>query len=174
MLACDRTEHYVRSHALMTSLAEAKQLRDALRSLVVAHGVLDTGERPCGTPLNAPHAYALMELLEAPDGMTTTELSAKLSIDRTNVSRLVARMEANGEVRRRIDACDGRAKTVTLTAMGKRLAGQVDAASASHFAQLTTFLELPTKTVVDSLRALHKAMIAAPRIVDEQRLRKGI
>lgn len=142
----------------MANQHQAKQLRDAVRHLVVAHGVLNATQRPCGAPLAVPHAYALLELLSAPAGLTTTELATRLSIDRTNVSRLVGKMERDGEVRRRIDSEDARAKQVTLTPRGKRIARGVDASSASHFARLADSLSLPVKTVVEALTSLEKVM----------------
>lgn len=47
-----------------------------------------------------PHAYALLELLHHGEPMTVSELAAHLAIDRTNVSRLCARMEEAGQLAR--------------------------------------------------------------------------
>ncbi len=160
-IACVRTLWYACKRTLMASRMQAKQLRDAVRQLVVAHGVLNITRRPCGAQLSVPHAYALLELLRAPEGLTTTELAAQLSIDRTNVSRLVARMEDAGEVRRRTDAQDARAKTVMLTARGKRLAQGVDESSAAHFAEMCDDLRLPVGVVLESLQALGAVMTSA-------------
>jgi DNA-binding MarR family transcriptional regulator len=81
-----------------------------------------------------------------------------LSIDRTNVSRLVARMEGAGEVKRRTDSQDGRAKVVILTARGMRLAQSVDESSAMHFADVASGLEMAASTVIKSVQALGVAM----------------
>lgn len=143
------------------SVETARQLRDAVRQLVVSHAVMDATQRPCGAALSIPHAYALLELLQAPRGLTATELARRLSIDRTNVSRLVMRMERTGEVERRVDTRDGRAKTVALTARGVRLAEGVDRSSAEHFAALARALEQPD-AVVHALRALVVAMDGQP------------
>ena len=82
----------------MSSSADeaARALRDALRRLMVEHGALDDSCRPCGAALSLPHAHALLELLVAPGPVTVSQLAQRLRIDRTNVSRLCARMEALG------------------------------------------------------------------------------
>ncbi len=110
----------------------ARALRDALRALVLAHGALDDARRPCGTPLPMPHAWALLELNHA-GAMTVTELASRLNIDRTNVSRLCARMESSGELTRETHPGDARARVLTLTEAGARLATSVDEASCAHF-----------------------------------------
>jgi DNA-binding MarR family transcriptional regulator len=129
---------------------------------------LNATRRPCGAPLSVPHAYALLELLQIRRGLTTTELATKLSIDRTNVSRLVARMERAGEVKRRANSSDARAKTVMLTPRGKQLANAVDESSAEHFAQLAKALPVPLATVIQSLESLRVTMTRAAAHTDQE------
>jgi|SRR5690554_121143 len=139
---------------------QARALRDALRRLFVAHGTLDQTRRPCGTPLTTPHAWALLEL-RAAGALTTTALAERLKLDRTNVSRLCTRMEASGEVERVAHPQDGRARLVSLTAKGARLAASVDLASAEHFAAIVGQLQADTTGVVETLNTLTRA-ISAP------------
>src|SRR5690606_28483246 len=75
---------YVRSHVSAMSKSHARQLREAVRQLMVAHGTFEEAKRPCGTELPMPHAYALLDLLHHGQPMTVSELAARLSIDRTN------------------------------------------------------------------------------------------
>lgn len=148
---------------MTTDPTTARQLREALRRLLVAHGTLDPVRRPCGTQLSTAHAWALLEL--AADGpLTVTELAERLQIDRTNVSRLCARMEADHELERRPHPTDGRARRVQLTAAGRQLAERVDALSAGHFAGILARLDHPTPAVVDALDALTRAMRTPPSL----------
>ena len=137
---------------------KARQFRDAVRRLMVAHGTLEEARRPCGTPMSMPNAYALLELLHADKAMTVSELASRLAIDRTNVSRLCARMEDAGELARRDHPEDGRARALALTARGKKLAQNVDDTSARHFARLAQTLGGETGRVIESLELLERAM----------------
>lgn len=144
----------------------ARNLRDAVRTLVVAHGVLNEQRRPCGTPLSLPHAYALLELLDRPNGMTVGEIAARLSIDRSNVSRLCSKLERVGDVVGTPDPEDGRAKRLVLTPKGKRLARDVDARSAEHFVALARSLGRRAKSVIQNLQAVERAMRAHAKGTD--------
>lgn len=147
---------------------QAKELRDALRYLFVAHGSFDEERRPCGAPLSPQHAYALLELLAKPEGLTVSELAQRLSIDRTNVSRLCARLEQMGEISRSSHPGDGRAINVKLTERGRRLAREVDERSATHFAKLTKALGPRTPSVIEHLSYLRRA-IETQRNEEEER-----
>jgi DNA-binding MarR family transcriptional regulator len=135
-----------------------RRLRDAVRRLVVAHGALEGERRPCGKELGIPHAYALLELLQQGAPMTVSELAARLAIDRTNVSRLCARMEAAGELARDAHPDDGRARALRLTARGRRRALGVDGTSARHFQRLAARLGPSSPRVIEALEALSEAM----------------
>lgn len=145
----------------MTDDRQARALRDALRRMIVAHGALDEARRPCGARLSAPHAWALLELRDG-CSMTVTELAERLQVDRTNVSRLVARMASLGEIERVPHPGDGRARPVRLTGRGTRLAQAVDRSSAEHFAGLLGRLGRGASEVVGALEALTRAMTKTP------------
>ena len=147
---------FARSMAMATN-ATARRLRDAVRHLVVAHGALEETRRPCGTELSIPHAYALLELLHH-EQMTVSELATKLAIDRTNVSRLCARLEEAGELAREPHPEDGRARVLRLTARGRKLAHAVDEQSAGHFQHLAKRLGGSVGEVVAAIDRLAKAM----------------
>ncbi len=141
----------------MATDPDARALRDSLRRLIVAHGALDEARRPCGTPLPAPHAWALLELL-AEGPMTVTALAERLNIDRTNVSRLCARMEAANELERVVHPEDARARLVRLTRHGAALARRVDRSSAAHFESLLESLHADASELVATLDSLTRAM----------------
>jgi DNA-binding MarR family transcriptional regulator len=89
--------------------------------------------------------------------MSVTALAERLHIDRTNVSRLCARMESLGDLVRSPDPDDARAWRVHLTARGARAADAVDAASAAHFAGILARLD-DSGAILDAMRALARAM----------------
>lgn len=145
----------------MSAETRARRLRDAVRYLVVAHGALEESRRPCGAPLSIPHAYALLELLHHGEPMTVSELAATLAIDRTNVSRLCARMEEAGDLERAPHPDDGRARALRLTAKGRRVAQGVDDQSARHFGRLAKRLGDDVGAVVAALDRLSDAMASS-------------
>lgn len=128
-------------------------LRDALRHLMVAHGTLETTTRPCGTPLPAPRAHALLELLNSQTSPSITELAQTLGMERTTCSRMCQRMEAAGELTRLAHPTDGRTNLLALTVQGRVLAERVDTASATHFARVLN--ALPSARHADVLIALN-------------------
>ncbi len=139
----------------------ARVLREATRHLMLAHGALDGGQRPCGTPLPTANAWAFLELLQH-GPMTVTALASRLSIDRTNVSRLCDRMESLGEVERSPHPDDKRARLVGLTESGTKIARSVDASSAAHFQAVLGRLAADPASVVHALTVLARAMHAGP------------
>lgn len=138
---------------------QARALRDAVRQIIISHGALKAARRPCGTPLPLPHAYALLELLHSADPVTVTALAQRLTIDRTNVSRLCARMEASGELMMQAHPDDGRARVLILTHKGEALARGVDASSAEHFAGIARTLGASAGPVIEALELLRSAMV---------------
>ncbi len=142
----------------MKEKEKSRQLRDALRRLIVANGTLKKAERPCGTPLTQVHAYALLELLEHGE-MTVSALAEKLSIDRTNVSRLCSRMEKEGDLSRRVSKHDQRVKNIRLTRKGKSLAKRVDQSSVNYFEEMVGELGESTQEVISALECLENVMI---------------
>ncbi len=126
---------------------------------MVAHGTLEPGTRPCGTPLTTAHAHALLELRQAHASLNTTELAARLGIERTTCSRLCKRMIADGELQRTPHPEDGRAHILELTAHGKTLAANVHKASTAHFEHILEHLDDAEHTnVIDALDLLCHAI----------------
>lgn len=60
----------------------------------------------------------LLELQAVPDGMRMQDLSERVVLSRTRVSRLVDELEREGLVRRRPDPGDGRATIAAITPAG--------------------------------------------------------
>jgi len=137
-----------------------------MQQLFRRFGVLASDTTPCGTPLSPAHAHALMLLLTHSE-LSQQELGAELGIDKSNVARLCGRMVDMGHAAQVQSETDGRSRRVSLTAAGKRLAREVDAASASRFAALMRGLPgEKQQRVVDSLEHLVAAIGSLP---DSQR-----
>lgn len=64
---------------------------------------------------------ALLELGRSSEGMRPADLENQLLLAQHNVSRLLARLETAGLVRRTPDKADGRAHIVSLTAAGRTM-----------------------------------------------------
>jgi DNA-binding MarR family transcriptional regulator len=99
----------------------------------------------------------LLELKTAPDGrLRMQELSDRVVLSRTRVSRLVDEMAARGLVVREPDPSDRRATYAVITAEGRRRQRQVAptylAAIAEHFSRHLTAPQL--RSLRDNLRRL--------------------
>lgn len=114
---------------------QAEELRRVMQRFFRRFGSLSSDSTPCGKPLSMAHAHALMVLLASGE-LTQQALAAVLCIDKSNVARLCAKMVDAGHIEQRANAADGRSRLVSLTRRGRTLAGEVDAASRSRFANL--------------------------------------
>lgn len=124
-------------------------------------GALVADATPCGKPLPMAHAHALMVL--ASGEMSQQELGRELCIDKSNVARLCARLVEAGHAEQRPDQSDGRSRRVSLTAVGSRLAREVDEASRERFGTLLRALPADSRDqVLDVLRHLVAAIDAPP------------
>jgi DNA-binding MarR family transcriptional regulator len=155
------------------SAGSAEELRVAIQRFIRSFGLLATDQTPCGTPISASYAHALVVLLERGhlgERSTQQELGEALGIDKSNVARLCAKLERAGHATQQRSASDGRARLLGLTASGRRLAEQVQRASRDRFAQLLEALPSDeTRTrVLASLEALNRAITATKRLERSQ------
>jgi DNA-binding MarR family transcriptional regulator len=128
-------------------------------------GALAADATPCGKPLSMAHAHALMVLL-AKGELSQQELGAELCIDKSNVARLSARMVEAGHINQQPCEEDGRSRLLSLTARGRRLAREVNAASGARFGSLLSALPLTSRRrVLDSLHELVTSLDELP-VVD--------
>jgi DNA-binding MarR family transcriptional regulator len=91
-----------------------------LREILRAYQVLISGfARETGMPASR---FGLMRLLAiSDDDLGTTDLSRRLDVTLAAVSRQVKELEAEGLVKRRADAKDGRRSYITLSSKGQKL-----------------------------------------------------
>jgi len=95
---------------------------------------------------------ALTKLAEAGEPLTLSDLAARLSCVRSNITQLVDRLEADGLVRRVDDASDRRSVRAELTPLGKEK--QLAGATAMESAQA----ELSERLSADDVSALEAAL----------------
>jgi DNA-binding MarR family transcriptional regulator len=107
--------------AAVTRTAGQRTDTSAWRALLLAHQravrAIEADLAAAGTiPLT--WYDVLLELQAVPDGLRMQDLSERVVLSRTRVSRLVDELEREGLVRRRPDPDDGRATIATITPAG--------------------------------------------------------
>ncbi|HED64517.1 MAG TPA: MarR family transcriptional regulator [Planctomycetes bacterium] len=135
---------------------QTERLRSATHLFLRSFGVLDAARTPCGQPLALSEAHALLHLLDCKAeraAPTVTELARVLCIDKSNATRLCQRMLRSGHLTLRPCPQDGRAKRISLTAKGTRLARSVSESSRKRFQTLLS--GIPRKKRAQVLESLH-------------------
>ena len=150
------------------SATQADELRRLMQRLVRRFGSLATDSTPCGKPMSMVQAHALM-ILRAEGEVSQQALGAALSIDKSNVARLCAKLVEDGHVHQRACEVDGRSRRVSLTARGQRLAGEVEASSGARFGALLAALPARRRAhVIEALQDLVDALAAVHRPLPER------
>ncbi len=136
------------------------EFRLRMQRFVRAFGLLQEERTPCGQAINVSHAHALMLLLHGDnERYTPSRVALELGIDKSNGTRLCKRMNEAGYLSMTRDPRDGRARLVTLTPAGRRLAERVEATSRKRMADMLKRIpsaELPS--VLKSLDILANAI----------------
>ncbi len=138
----------------------ADEFRALLQAFIRRFGLLAGDQTPCGKPLPASDAHALMLLLEAgEEGLMQTAIAAHLRIDKSTASRLVARLTERGHVGDAPPQPDGRARPIRLSRAGTRVAAEIEAASRRRFDQVLERIPARRRReVVEGLRELLAAL----------------
>ncbi|MFQ3661602.1 MAG: MarR family transcriptional regulator [Chloroflexaceae bacterium] len=91
--------------------------------------LLDDGDRRVLRGFNlSPSQFAVLILLDGQAGWRLTDLSERLLVDKSTITRIVDRLESAGLVRREADADDRRVQRVVLTVQGRETRDQARAA----------------------------------------------
>jgi DNA-binding MarR family transcriptional regulator len=119
------------------SSAQVDEFRWLIQDFVRRFGFLSEDATPCGQPIPVACAHAL-QLLDAERGRALPQaaLLAHFAVDKSNVSRLVARLVEMGFVRCRPDDSDRRGKWIELTPKGARMAEKLKIGSRERFGRL--------------------------------------
>jgi DNA-binding MarR family transcriptional regulator len=115
------------------------------------------------SPYSLPEARMQYELNHHP-GMTSSELTALLGIDKGYLSRIVKQFEAKGLVSRTVSAADRRIAALSLTAKGRKEFGMINRASDEQVGN--AFKNLPEK----DCRALVEKMLEIQHIITRNKI----
>jgi MarR family transcriptional regulator for hemolysin len=129
--------------------------RDGFASLIARVGrqwrrEVDRRLQPFG--LTEATWLPLVHLDRAPAPMRQKDLAASLVLDGSTVVRLLDALETSGLIERREESADRRAKTITVTARGRSIIEQVEAASRE--VRNAALLGLSDKDIASATRAL--------------------
>jgi DNA-binding MarR family transcriptional regulator len=83
----------------------------------------------CGRFGVTPVQFSLLSVVASRPGLDQSALALEVGVDRATTANVLARLEANGLLRRVRDAADSRVKLVHLTPAGRRMLGRMDAAA---------------------------------------------
>jgi DNA-binding MarR family transcriptional regulator len=151
-----------RLHGRAATDTDGRELRAGVQSLVRGLGLLSGDTTPWGERLSISHAHALLILLECSqrgDKPTQHDLGKTLGIDKSNVARLCARMEAAGHATQERCRQDGRARRLAPTHKGLQLAAHVEESSRKLFVAVMTVIPPHARAgVLSALEALDAAV----------------
>jgi DNA-binding MarR family transcriptional regulator len=144
-------------------------LRRLVQAFVRDFGLLAQDSTPCGKPLASSYAHALMILLDAERPLSQKVLADALGIDKSNVTRLCQKMEAEGQIEVERGDDDGRVRLLILTPRGTKLAREVEQASKDRFALLLKAVPAAERSrVFAGLEVLSKAVTALRRAPEDE------
>ncbi len=124
---------------------------------IIAHKRYVTAERKLSV-LGFNHTEArLLTLLSQKDAVAQDELSASLTVDRSNAGRSLKKLEAGGYISRRKDASDKRTFIVHITKKGTEAVGQISKVKESLAKEL--FRNLNAADVKAVVRVLQRASL---------------
>lgn len=142
--------------------AAARELQTSIQAFVRNFGLLVTKQTPCGQPVSPSIAHALMALLDREEASVATqqhELAELLGLDRSSITRLCSRLEADGRLKQEAAAEDARTRLLRLTASGQRMAGNIRAASLERFTRIVEAMPAASRRpVLDALNLLTAAV----------------
>jgi DNA-binding MarR family transcriptional regulator len=142
-----------------TTSVVTDEFRTLIQEFVRRFGLLAADRTPCGKPLASSDAHALMILLDAGSvGLLSSELAARLGVDKSTASRLAARLSERAYIAPGPATDDARAKPMRLTTKGARVAREVADASRARFAEVLE--HVPARRRGDVIAALRDVVSA--------------
>jgi DNA-binding MarR family transcriptional regulator len=140
----------------------ARELQTSIQTFVRSFGLLVTKQTPCGQPVSPSIAHALMALLEREEAGLVShqhELAELLGLDKSSITRLCSRLEADGRLEQEPAPDDARMRRLRLTASGQKMAGNLRSASLQRFTRIVQ--AIPTskrQPLLDALQVLTTAI----------------
>lgn len=129
-----------------------------------AHGARRYAERIAALGLTPPQVGVLVAIARNP-GRSQLALAGDLGTPPTRLVTLLDALEARGAVERRRNPEDRRNNAIHLTEAGRRLMGEIAAASMAHEREFTAALNEEERGLLHSLLT---------RLADEQGLTPGV
>ena len=146
----------------------ALRLQRQMTSLIRAFGLHRPDLTPCGHPMSVSAAHTLMELASSRP-LTLNQLTTRLHLQKSTVSRLVDQLVQRRWVSRIPHPEDGRAILLQLTNTGHRVARKVAASREAKFSAVAASLNgAELDSVLAALEILVSA-IRSPRSVERER-----
>ena len=140
----------------MKSRYSVHEIKEALSSLILAMTQLERAGKCCyGISLSQCH---IVEILRKKGELTMNELSRRMGLRKSTMTRVVNNMVRKGWIERGKDPEDGRLVHVRLTRKGRTLASTLDAASADCVERILNSIppaEIPR--IIDSVRWIVKS-----------------
>jgi DNA-binding MarR family transcriptional regulator len=136
-------------------------LQEQMIALVRAFGLHQGDRTPCGKPVNVAEAHALLELSRR-GPLAQHSLASWLRLEKSTVSRLVAQLEQRGWLARERSEVDKRVLLLSLTADGRRIAGELAQARRARFERLLAAIPKQRRDeVTEALATLVEAIDAS-------------
>lgn len=138
-------------------MVNSQQLYDLLKSLFI---ILDDGDRRLFSQYNltVPRFYTLYHLEQEP-GISLSHLSDRLLCDKSNATRLVKGLEADGLVFRRRHETDGRVLRLFLSEAGRKTCRQLVQAHHEYNRQrFSALVTLEQETLLEGLQKLKDSL----------------
>lgn len=146
--------------------SEVQAIRDASRRIVRALGFMQP--TIAGTDLSASAVHALVEIGASAGsgatGLAAHDLAARLQLDKSSISRLLARLVAKGLILERRSPADRRAKLLCLTPGGAAQLEAINRFAGARVSQALDGLDVASRRqVVAGLSAYAAALEADGR-----------
>jgi DNA-binding MarR family transcriptional regulator/ribosomal protein S18 acetylase RimI-like enzyme len=123
-------------------------------------GVLDEGF--LRSPFSLAEGRVLYELAHS-RGLLATQVGNALGLDAGYLSRILARFESSGLVKKQRSKVDGRQQTLTLTSTGKRALAGLDAASREGMrAVLEPMARFDRWRLIDAMQSIERLLTPEP------------
>lgn len=133
-------------------------LQFSLIALIRAFGLHHPEKTPCGQSVPVAEAHALMELTQAAP-LSQGELSKRLNLEKSTVSRLVSVLNRRGWIERDRNPADKRIVEIQLTDTGKQAANTLSAARQLKFDKVLSSIPKNRRDdVIDALNVLVEAI----------------
>lgn len=145
----------------------ARRLRELMKRLVRAIGLLERGDVACcGITISQCHALGEVATQE---GLTSGELASRLGIDPSAVTRISDALVQQGLVRRKTDPSDRRMVRLVLTEAGRDLWSRIEEAMVGRSRAILDHFPLEQQEAVLELcerlvQALEKEQYLLPSL----------